>query len=174
MNYHKTFEVGMKDNERYNLFSMRRKTVRMSVMIFLMISFMVAFTQLTQANRFIYSILFGIGYGIAGILFFVIVNLLFVKYRLYLFYKRGSIKPFTQQIEMNEKGIRAKTENGSVEVVFDQISGVRETKHAFYILVTTEHVYVFPKKQMVGEEEFCEIRSIFRAGIPANRLKLQT
>jgi hypothetical protein len=174
MNYHKTFEVGKKDNERFNLFSMKRKTIRMSVMVFLMISFMVTLTQLTRDNQMIYALLAGIGYGIAGILFFVIMNLLLVKYRLYLFYKRGSIKPFRQQIEMNEKGIRAKTENGSVEVTFDQIGGVRETKHAFYILVTAEHVYVFPKNQMIGEEEFCEIRNIFKAGISADRLQLQT
>lgn len=173
MNYHKTFEVGMKENERFNLFSIRRKTFQMCSMVFLMISFIVTLTQLTRGNRFICSLLIGSGYGIAGILFFIIANLLLIKYRLHLFYKKGKIKPFVQQIEMNEKGIHAITENGFAQVVFDQINGVRETKHAFYIFVTAEHVYVFPKNQMIGKEEFCEIRNIFRAGISADQLQLQ-
>lgn len=173
MNYLKTFEVGIKDNERFNRFSMRRKTIRMSAMVFLMISFMITLTQLTRGVQLIFALLIGSCYGFAGILFFVSVNLLLVKYRLTLFYKRGCIKPFKQQIEMNERGIHAKTENGSVDVSFNQIGGVRETKHAFYILVTADHVYVFPKNQMTGEEEYCEIRTIFRAGISADRLQLQ-
>jgi hypothetical protein len=133
---------------------------------------MVALTQLTRGNQPGLAILNGIIYGVAGILFFLIVNYVFVKFRLYLFYKKGSIKPFQQQIEMNESGIHAKTENGSVHLTFDKIGGVHETKHAFYILVTTEHVYVFPKNQMIGEKEIREVRDIFKAGISLDRLKL--
>lgn len=171
MKYQKTFEIGKKDNERFNLFSMKRKTFRMSSMVFLMITFMVILTRLTKGSQMFYAVLIGVLYGIAGILFFLIVNYLLVKGRLYLFYKRGSIKPFKQQIEMNETGIYAKTENGSVHVTFDKIACVRETKHAFYIMITTELVYVFPKNQMI-DEEFKEVRDLFKAGISMDRLKL--
>lgn len=172
MVYHKTFDIGKKDNERYNLYSMKRKTIRMSSMVFLVITFMVALTQLTRGNQPSYAVLNGVAYGIAGILFFMMVNYLLVKFRLNLLYKRGSIKPFRQQIEMNEKGIHAKTENGSVHVNFDQIGGVKETKHAFYITVTPEHVYVFPKDQMSDEKEVRDVRDVFKAGISLNKLKL--
>ena len=174
MNYHKTFEVGKKDNERFNLFNMKGKTFRMSSMVFLVITFMVTLTQLTKGDQLIYALLKGAGYGILGILFFISVNYILVKYKLYLFYKKGNIKPFQQQIEMNESGISAKTESGSVHVTFDKIGGVRETKHAFYIFVNAEHVYVFPKNQMVGPEEFEAVRNIFKAGISSDRLKLLT
>lgn len=172
MNYHKTFNIGKKDNERFNLYSMKRKTLRMSGMVFLVITFMVTLTQLTEGNRFSNSILNGAAYGIAGILVFVIANYMIVKLRLSLFYQKGKIKPFIQQIEMNEREIHAKTENGSVHVIFDQIGGVKETKHAFYITVSPEHVYVFPKDQMSDEKEIRDVRDIFKAGISLNKLKL--
>ena len=172
MNYNKTFEVGKKDNERYNFYSMKRKTITMSMILFIVITVMVTLTQLTSGAGFIYASLIGIGLGLAGILFFIIVNFVLVKYKLYSFYKRGRIKPFKQHIVMNESGIHAKTENGFVDVAFDHIGGVQETKHAFYILVTPEHTYVFPKDQMKGETEFQTIRDIFRAKMAAGKLKL--
>lgn len=172
MDYHKSFEVGKKDNERFNLYSMKSKTIRMSSMVFLVITFMITLTQLTRGRQLLDAFLIGSGYGAAGILFFAAVNYLLVKLRLALFYKKGSMKPFQQQIELNDRGLHAKTENGSVQLTFDQIRGVRETKHAFYIFVTAEHVYVFPKDQMTGKEEYLEVRNILKTGIPMERMKL--
>jgi len=73
---------------------------------------------------------------------------------------------------MNESGIHAKTDSGFVDVAFDHIGGVQETKHAFYILITPVHTYVFPKDQMNGETEFQSIRNIFRANMAVGKLKL--
>lgn len=172
MDYHKSFEVGKKDNERFNLYSMKSKTIRMSSMVFLVITFMITLTQLTRGRQLFYAVLIGIGYGTAGIVFFVAFNYLVVKLKLTLFYRRGSMKPFQQLIDLNDRGLHAKTEQGSVHLTFDQIRGVRETKHAFYIFVTAEHVYVFPKNQMNGREEYSEVRNIFKDGIPMKRMKL--
>ncbi len=172
MNYNKTFQVGKKDNERYNFYSMKRKTITMSVIIFILITVMVTLTQLTSGTGFIYASLIAIGLGLAGILFFVIVNVVLVKLKLYRFYKNGTIKPFKQHIVMNESGIHAKTDSGFVDVAFDHIGGVQETKHAFYILITPVHTYVFPKDQMNGETEFQSIRNIFRANMAVGKLKL--
>lgn len=172
MNYSKTFEVGKKDNERYNLYSVKRKTMMMSFMVFIITMVMVTFVQRTRGNTYYYALLIGIGFGTAGILFFIVTNLLVIKYKLHIFYKRGKIKSFKQQIVMDNIGIQARTENGSVHVPFDRISGVNETKHAFYIYVTMDHVYVFPKDQMNGKTEFDEVRNILRAGLPSDKLKL--
>lgn len=172
MNYQKTFEIGKKDNERFNSYSMKRKTLQMSSMVFLVITFMVTLTQLTKGNQLLNATIYGVAYGIAGILFFVITNLLLIKFKLYRIYKKGSIKPFKQQIEMNEKGIHAKTENGSTFIAFNQIGRIHETKHAFYLHINMELVYVFPKKQMSGEEEIKKIRSIFKESISMDRLRL--
>ncbi len=172
MNYNKTFQVGKKDNERYNFYSMKRKTFTMSIIVFIVITIMVTLTQLNSGTVFIYASLIGIGLGFVGILFFFIVNFVLVKYKLYSFYKNGRIKPFKQHIVMNESGIHAKTENGSVDVAFEHIGGVQETKHAFYILITPVHTYVFPKDQMKGEVEFRSVRDIFRANMAAGKLKL--
>lgn len=174
MDYHKTFEIGKKDNERFNRYSMKSKILRMSSMVFLVITFMIMLTQLSRGRQWLDAVIIGIGYGAAGVLFFAIVNYLLVKLRLVLLYRRGSLKPFKQQIELNELGIHAKTENGSVHLTYDQIHGVRETKHAFYFFVTLEHVYVFPKVQMSGKDEYGELRRILKTGIPIERMKLLT
>lgn len=172
MNYTKTFEVGKKDNERFNFYSMRRKTIMMSSMVFVVIAFMVTLTQLTKGDLLINALLIAIGYGLAGILFFIAVNYILVKLRLSLVYRRGKVKPFKQDIILNESGIHAKTDHGSVHVTFDKILGVNETKHAFYIYINTEQVYVLSKDQMFGEKEFNEVRDILKAGISLDRLKL--
>jgi hypothetical protein len=174
MNYSTTFQVGKKDNERYNLYSMKRKTIIMSMMVFVVITGMVTVVQLNSGIIFNYALLIGIGLGLAGIIFFIVVNFAFVKYNLYSFYKNGRIKPFKQNILMNEEGLHATTENGSVDIPFQQIGGVDETKHAFYISITKEHTYVFPKDQMKGEIEFQTVRNILRANMPGVKLKLQT
>lgn len=172
MNYTNTFEVGKKDNERFNLYSMRKKTIMMSSMVFIVITFMVTLTQLTKGNYFINASLIGIVYGLAGILFFIGVNYIMIKLRLNLVYRRGKIKPFKQDIILNEGGIQAHTDSGSVHVTFDQICFVNETKHAFYIHINTEHVYVFPKDQMIGEKEIKVVRDIIKSGISHDRLRL--
>lgn len=172
MNYNKTFEVGKKDNERYNFYSMKSKTITMSMIVFVLITVLITLTQLTRKIALSEALSKGLLLGFVGVVFFVIVNFVLVKYKLYSFYKRGRIKPFKQHIVMNESGIHAKTENGFADITFDCIGGVQETKHAFYILVTPEHTYVFPKDQMKGETEFQTIREIFQANMAAGKLKL--
>lgn len=172
MNYSTTFQVGKKDNERFNLYSIRRKTIIMSMIVFVVITVMVTLVQRNNGTIFIYASLIGMGLGLAGIIFFIVVNYAIIKYNLYNFYKRGRIKPFRQNIVMNESGIHAKTENGSVDVPFNHIGSIHETKHAFYIFITSEHTYVFPKDQMKGETEFQMVRSIFKANMPSDKLKL--
>lgn len=172
MNYIKTFQVGKKDNERFNLYSIKRNTITISVIVFIIIVIMVTLIQINSGNIFIYASLIGIGLGLAGLLFFILVNFAFVKYKLYSFYNSGKIKPFKQHIVMNESGIHAKTENGSVDVPYNHIGSVHETKHAFYIFITIEHAYVFPKDQMKDKIEYQTVRSIFRANMPTDKLKL--
>lgn len=172
MSYNKTFEVGKKDNERYNFYCIQRKTIIMSIMVFIIIVFSVTLVQLTKRNLFLEASLAGIAFGLAGIIFFITVNYLIVKYKLYILYKNGSIKTFRQEIILDDSGIHAKTERGSVDVFYSQIKGLTETRHAFYISITTEHVYVFPKDQMNGETEYQEIRNEFRQGMAKNKLKL--
>ena len=172
MSYNKTFEVGKKDNERYNFYCIKRKTIIMSIMVFVIITISVTLVRLTKGNLLLQASLAGIAFGLAGIVFFIAVNYILVKYKLYFLYKNGSIKTFRQEIIMNDSGIHAKTERGSVDVPYPQIKGVTETKHAFYISITAEHVYVFPKNQMNGEAEYMEIRNEFRQGMAKDKLKL--
>ncbi len=172
MDYNRTFEVGRKDNERYNFYSIRRKTLIMSVIVLIIITFSVTLVQLTKGNVLFQALFAGIGFGLSGIVFFIAVNYILVKYKLYILYKNGSIKTFRQDIILNDNGIHAKTERGSVDVPFLKIKEVTETKHAFYIAITAEHVYVFPKDQMKGEKEYQEIRHVFRQGMAADNLKL--
>lgn len=172
MNYSTTFQVGKKDNERYNLNSIKRKIITMSMIVFIAITIMVTIVQLNSGNILFNALLIGTGLGLAGIVFFTIVNIAFVKYNIYSFYKNGRIKPFKQNIVLDESGIHASTKAGSVDVLFEHIRGVHETKHAFYINITPEHTYVFPKDQMKGETEFQTVRGIFSAYMKADKLKL--
>lgn len=144
----------------------------MSIIVLIIITVSVTLVQLTKGNTFLQALLSGMGFGLTGIVFFIAVNYILVKYKLYILYKKGSIKAFHQDIIMNDNGIHAKTERGSVEVPYPKIMGVTETKHAFYISITDEHVYVFPKNQMNGETEYQEIRNEFRQGMTTDKLKL--
>jgi hypothetical protein len=144
------------------------------MIVFVVITVIVTMVQLNSGIIFNDASLIGIGLGLTGIIFFIVVNLAFVKYNLYSFYKNGRIKPFKQNILMNGEGLHATTENGSVDIPFQHIGGVNETKHAFYFFITKEHTYVFPKDQMKGELEFQTVRKILRANMPEVKLKLQT
>ncbi len=173
MNYSRTFQVGKKENERYNLYSIKRKTLIMSMIVFIAITIMVTFEQLKSNNTVFFALLTGIGLGLAGIVFFNLVNIFLIKYKLYSSYKSGKIKAFKQHIMMNESGIHAKTDHGSVDVPFHQISGVQETRQAYYIFITTGQTYVYPKDQMKGETEFQKVRSVFKENIPVGKLRLR-
>jgi hypothetical protein len=174
MNYSKTFQVGRKDNERYNLYSMKNKTMIMGMIVFFTIAVMVTLVQVKSRIIILYALLIGTGLGLVGIVLFIAANLAIVKYKLFSAYKSGKIKPFKQHIVMNESGVHAKTENGTIDVPFKHIVGVQETKQAYYIYITAEHTYVFPKDQMKGETEFQKVRSIFKANMPSGKLKLKT
>ena len=88
--------------------------------------------------------------------------------------RKNGRETYVQETRIDGFGVHVTVDKNSAKLSFDKILRVQETKTAFYVFLTENDAWIFPKSQMENAEEECRtIREIFSKVVAPSRLKLQ-
>lgn len=145
MEFNGTFTIGAKENARYNFYAMRSRLIVMTAVVFATVEVAVTIVNYTDNSAILAGIAGALPFAFLGAALFFGMNILFVRLKLNKLYKSGSLQPFTQELHITPALIHAKSENGEVELTYDSLARIRETRHDFFLHLKAADVYVIPK-----------------------------
>ena len=166
------FTITQKDNLRYNFFSMRKKLLSTSLLVFVIIGAMVGFLRYGQGYGLSSSLVNALLTATAGTAVLLTVNAVATVLRMNNFYKQKKLTDFTVTFTADQSGIHAVSDRGNSDLEWGRIVAVRETRKAFYIFLTDSYANVMPKDQSTGEQEFAVLRKLLYAHVDKSRLKI--
>ena len=167
------FTITKKDNLRYNFYSMRKKLLSTSILVFVIIGAMIGFLRYGQGYGLTSSLVNALLTAAAGTALLLIINVVATILRMNNFYKQKKLSDFTVTFTADDTGIHAVSNRGNSDLEWNRIVAVHETRNAFYIFITDSYANVMPKDQSTDAKAFEILRKLLVQHIDKNRLKLR-
>ena len=167
------FTITKKDNLRYNFYSMRKKLLSTSLLVFVIIGAMIGFLRYGQGYGVTSSLVNALITAVVGTALLLAINIVATVLRMNSFYKQKKLSDFSVTFTADDTGIHAVSDRGNADLEWNRIVAVRETRSAFYIFITDSYANVMPKDQSTGEQEFDKLRKLLYKHVPNNRLKIK-
>lgn len=167
------FTITKKDNLRYNFFSMRKKLISTSILVFVIIGAMVGLLRYGQGYGIQAAVLNGLLMAVSGTAILLVINVVATILRINSFYQQKKLTDFSVTFTADKTGIHAISDRGNADLEWNRIVAVRETRNAFYIFITDSYANVMPKDQSTGEESFALLRKLLYQHVDKNRLKIK-
>ena len=168
------FTITKKDNLRYNFYSMRKKLISTSILVFVIIGAMVGLLRYGQGYSLSSAVLKALVTAVAGTAVLLGINVVTTILRMNSFYKQKKLTDFTVTFTADESGIHAVSTRGNADLDWNRIVAVHETRKAFYIFITDSYANVMPKDQSTDEKAFEALRKLLVKHVDKNRLKIKT
>ncbi len=173
MTYSGKFTITKADNMHYNYFRMKRKLTGLALMTFVILIALLALVRYSQGIPVSDSIFSAFLVAMIGAVFVIGLNLLSVVLRVNNLYKQGKMSDFNVLYTVDKNGVHAKSDRGDTDFSWKQITLVRETTHAFYVVISDTRASVMPKRQILNDGELAILRAMFRKYVPAKGLKIR-
>lgn len=167
-----TFQITKKDNLRYHLFLMRNKLVATSALVFCVLLVMITIIRYLLGVGIQSALLSGVLMGLAGTAFLLVINILTAVLRINSYYQQNTPKNISVTFYTDADGIHTISDRGNVDLPWDRIVAVRETRHAFYIFITESHANVMPKEQFSHADAIAAFRALLEKNVAKTRLKI--
>ncbi len=167
------FTITKKDNLRYNFYSMRKKLLSTSLLVFVIIGAMIGFLRYGQGYGVTSSLVNALITAVVGTALLLAINIIATVLRMNSFYKQKKLSDFSVTFTADDTGIHAVSDRGNADLEWNRIVAVRETRNAFYVFITDSYANVMPKDQSTGEQEFAKLRKLLYKHVPNNRLKIK-